>query len=97
MCSLLHEGCDLLNEDAGGWVFAKGFPVCLGGFAGRADENAVVGSHARVDHADIGANDRDSFQGRIVDERGGSSLLGSNDDGVGCFDAERGRSLGDGC
>lgn len=88
---LLHHGRDLANEDACGRVLAVDLPVRLSTLAGLGDEDAEVGPHARVDEADVGADDRDLLEDRVVDERRGRLLGRCDDDSVrGC--RERGTS-----
>lgn len=65
-------------------------------FAGLVDEHAVVGTHAAVDHADVGCDERDLGRGGGVDEGCAGLLFGGEDDAVGGFDAQRGDALVDG-
>lgn len=57
------------------------------------DEYAVVGTHAGVDHADVGCYEGDLGRGVGVDEGCGGLLFGGEDDAVGGFDAQAGHAL----
>jgi len=57
------------------------------------DQNAVVGPHAGVDHADVRGDELDFAGGGGVDEGRGGLLFGGEDDAVGGFDAEGGYAL----
>ncbi len=57
-------------------------------FAGFVDKDAVVRAHARVDHADVGCDERDFRERGWVDEGRRGFLFGGEDDSVGGFDAE---------
>ena len=56
---VLHDGRDLAHHDARARVLAVDLPVGLGRLARLCDEDAEVGTHARVDHADVGADEGD--------------------------------------
>ena len=60
------------------------------------DEDAVIGSHAGVDHADVGGDEADFGAGGGVYEWGRGLLLRREDDAVGGFDAEGCYALVDG-
>ena len=84
MRGLLHDARDVLDEDPGGWVFVvDALVVGVGDFAGLVDEDAVVGAHARVHHADVRGDEGDFGEGGGVDEGGGGFLFGGEDDAVG--------------
>ena len=55
----------------------------MGDLTGAVDEDAVVGAHAGVDHADIRRHEADFGEGGGVGERGRGLLLGREDDSVG--------------
>ena len=62
--SLLHYTGDVLHEDSGRWVFVvDAFVICVGDFAGTIDEDTEVGTHAGIDHPDVGGDERDFFEG----------------------------------
>ena len=65
-------------------------------FASFVYEDAVVGAHARVNHADVGGDEADFGERGGVDEGGGGFLFCGEDDAVGGFDAETGDALIDG-
>ena len=52
-------------------------------FAGFIDKNAVIWTHAGVDHADIRCDEGDFGKGRGFDEWGGGFFLRGEDDTVG--------------
>ena len=52
-------------------------------FAGFVDEDAVVGTHARVDHANVRSYEGDFGKGGGVDEGGGGFFLCGEDNAVG--------------
>lgn len=62
----------------------------MGDFAGFVDEEAVVGAHAGVDHADVWGDEGDfgGGGGVEVDEGGGGFLFGGDDDAVCCWEGE---------
>lgn len=70
LCRLLHYGRNLLGKDTGRRVLAIDLPVRLGSFACLGDEYSEVGAHARVDDADIWADDRNLVEHGRVDEDG---------------------------
>lgn len=51
-------------------------------FASFVNEDAVIGTHAAVDHANIGGDKGDFGEGRRVDERRGRFLFGGEDDSI---------------
>ena len=87
----LHNLCHVLHQNARGWVLVvDAFVLCVGDFAGFVDEEAVVGAHAGVDHADVWGDEGDfgGGGGVEVDERGGGFLFGGDDDAVCCWEGE---------
>ena len=51
-------------------------------FAGFVDENAVIRTHAAVDHTNVRGDERDLRERRRVDERRGRFLFRGEDDTV---------------
>ena len=54
----------------------------MGDLAGAVDEDAVVGAHAGVDHADVGGDEADLGEGGGVGEGGGGFLFRGEDNAV---------------
>ena len=54
-------------------------------FASFVDKDAVIGTHATVDHANIGGDERDLGQRRRIDEWRGRFLFGGENDTIRCF------------
>lgn len=69
LCKLLHDAGDFLDEDGGWWFFHVDSLVCLGGLPCLVDEDTVVRAHARVNHANVGADNGDLFHRRVVNQR----------------------------
>lgn len=59
LCRILHDRRNLSHHDPRARVLAIDLPVRLSRLARLGDEDAEVGAHARVDHADVGADQRD--------------------------------------
>jgi hypothetical protein len=80
---LLHDGRDLLDENLGRRVLVVDLPVRLGRLPRLGHKRSEVRTHAGVDDADVGADDGDALNGRLIDEDRGRLLLRGDDDAVG--------------
>jgi hypothetical protein len=70
LSGLLHDSRHVLDEYPRGRIFVVySLVACVGDFAGFVHEDAVVGSHAGVDHADVGGDEGDFGEGGWVDQR----------------------------
>ena len=96
LCRLLHDIRDLLREHLRWRVLAVDLPVRLCALPCLRDKHPEVGTHARIDDADVRTYDGHLVNHRVVDEDGRGLLLRSNDDAIArCLASSASRMLTD--
>jgi len=59
---LLHDTGNFLDKNGSGWLFHVDSLVSLSSLPCLVDKHTIIGTHTRVDHTNVGANDGHLFQ-----------------------------------